>query len=248
MGGQTLGPGIYTSTGAAGITGKLTLNGGGCDDGVWEFKTIGGSFELAASSELILANGAQAANVIWTIDGAITIGADSTIFGDMTASAAITVGAAAVCGSLISTSGAIDLGAGAESGTLTATGAITLGADSTSSCPKTSAAIIVGADATIVPCVCPCWTATDIDTDGLSCGSSGHHDSNIFVLHAVTLRYAPNKVFMGGIYEFNPFCFNDLTKVMTYEESKYCADQIVDKCAEVGQPFADSVIETIWSN
>ena len=54
---------------------------------------INGALNPAASSAIDLINGAQASNVFWEVDGAVTIGATASFSGNIMADGAITVGA-----------------------------------------------------------------------------------------------------------------------------------------------------------
>lgn len=92
--GETLFPGVY-NIGAAGSTAAtLTLDGQGDPNAVFIFQ-FGGAFTTAASTTVILTNGANARNVFWGANGAIAM-------------AAIT----AMQGTLIANGGAISMGAG----------------------------------------------------------------------------------------------------------------------------------------
>jgi hypothetical protein len=91
----------------------------------WTF-TIGGALTTDANSVMELTTYNE--RVIWKVDGAITLGADSSAKGDMqSVNGAITVGARALSENL-DAFGAVTLGASSRSGTLTALGAITIGA------------------------------------------------------------------------------------------------------------------------
>jgi hypothetical protein len=90
----------------------------------WTF-TIGGALTTDANSVMALTSYNE--HVIWNVDGAITLGADSNSKGDMkSVNGAITVGARALSENL-DAFGAVTLGASSRSGTLTALGAVTIG-------------------------------------------------------------------------------------------------------------------------
>jgi len=91
VGGLTLGPGVYRSGAAVAVTGILTLNGGGDPDARFVFQ-VGAALNMAADGQIVLINGAQAANVYWVITGAVTIGARSQFKGTILADGAITIG------------------------------------------------------------------------------------------------------------------------------------------------------------
>lgn len=90
LGGLTLTPGVYKSTGDVNIGSDLTLEG----DGVYIF-LINGAFTTAADTKIQLSGGAQACNIFWVSD-VTTIGANSTLEGTVMSKSAITVGANSV--------------------------------------------------------------------------------------------------------------------------------------------------------
>jgi hypothetical protein len=91
LNGKTLVPGIYNVATAILLSGVLTLDANGDVDAVWTFN-IGGTLNTAASSEMKMINGGRPANVHWIVAGAITLGAHSTVIGDMRASGAFNLG------------------------------------------------------------------------------------------------------------------------------------------------------------
>lgn len=93
LGGQTLGPGLYTSISSLTIAAEdLTLAGDASS--VWIFQ-MGTSLNTAAGRQIILTGGAQAANVFWQVGGSATIGAGSVVKGTIMAAQTITMGAGA---------------------------------------------------------------------------------------------------------------------------------------------------------
>ncbi|GAA0999024.1 hypothetical protein GCM10009563_23990 [Subtercola frigoramans] len=103
LGGQTLAPGVYHQTAALGLTGVLTLDGGGDANAVWIIQS-GGALTTAAASSVKLVGGAQASNVFWVTVGAVTIGGVAGFVGTALSGAAITVGEGAnVVGRLLTT-------------------------------------------------------------------------------------------------------------------------------------------------
>lgn len=106
IGGTQLAPGLYTSAAALSIaSGNLTLNG----KGIYIF-CIGAAMSVAASTGVVLVNGAVADDVYWQITGAVTAGASSFLVGTIITPAAITLGASAtVAGRLFSYPGPITM-------------------------------------------------------------------------------------------------------------------------------------------
>jgi hypothetical protein len=147
LGGKTLTPGTFNAGAAITLAGDLVLDAQNAAAAVaWDF-TIGGAFTTAAASTIEIINDTNnVGTVTWDVVGAITTGAGSTAIGFMKASGAITVGANAEVGEL-DAGGAITLGAGATSGVLNAGGAITVGAGATSGVASATGAVTVGAGA-----------------------------------------------------------------------------------------------------
>jgi hypothetical protein len=86
-GGETLSPGVYANTGAINITGTLTLNGGGNSNALFIIRTAG-AFTTAASSNVVLTNGATSSNVWFVSEGASSTGANSYMRGNLIANQA----------------------------------------------------------------------------------------------------------------------------------------------------------------
>ena len=82
IGGQTLPAGVYRTTAAQpslGITGNLTLDGGGNANAVWIFQIQSTLTTAAGNSHIILINGANSHNVFWQVGSSATLGTN-TIF------------------------------------------------------------------------------------------------------------------------------------------------------------------------
>jgi hypothetical protein len=122
--GETLYPGVYDIGGAGSVAGTLTLNGQGDPNAVFIMK-FKGAFTAGAGSNINLINGADAANVFWIAQGALSVGANSAIKGTLLAyPGAITLGVnSSIEGRLLSSVGAITVGVG---GTATMPGAMNI--------------------------------------------------------------------------------------------------------------------------
>lgn len=83
---------MHHQTAALALTGTVTLDAEGNPDAIFIFQTDA-AFDTAAGSSVILANGAQAANVYWVVVGAAGTGAGTTMCGTIMARGAITLGA-----------------------------------------------------------------------------------------------------------------------------------------------------------
>jgi hypothetical protein len=91
LGGQTFRAGIYHSAAALALTGTLTLDAEGNPNAVFIFQTDA-ALDTAASSNVVLINGASADNVYWQAEGAVGTGANSTFRGTILTAGAITLG------------------------------------------------------------------------------------------------------------------------------------------------------------
>lgn len=110
LGGTTKTAGVYDSAaGTFGITGTLTLDAQGNANAVFIFKTAS-TLITAGSSNVVLANGAQACNVFWQVGSSATLGTNSTFKGNILAltSATLTTGAN-VEGRVLARNGAVTL-------------------------------------------------------------------------------------------------------------------------------------------
>jgi hypothetical protein len=90
LGGQTLVPGIYRFSSSVGLTGTVTLNGGG----IYIFQ-IGSTLTTASSSRVLLINGAQPCDIFWQVGSSATIGGSTAFVGNILAHDSITMVTAA---------------------------------------------------------------------------------------------------------------------------------------------------------
>jgi ice-binding like protein len=90
LGGQTLPPGVYCFDTTAGITGELTLDGGGDPDAAWIFQ-VGSALITASGSSIAMAGGGSPCNVFWKVGTSATLGTSSAFTGNILASASITL-------------------------------------------------------------------------------------------------------------------------------------------------------------
>ena len=79
-GGETLIPGVYTIAGATSTVGTINFDGGGNPDALFVIR-IGAAFSTAASTKMVLLNGAKASNIFWVIEGAASIEASTILKG-----------------------------------------------------------------------------------------------------------------------------------------------------------------------
>lgn len=126
--GRTLTTGVYYAAAAIALTGTLTFDAAGDSTAIFIVQ-INAAVNMAAQSQMVLANGAQASNIFWQINGALTVGAGAIYTGIVLGNAAITLGAStSVNGAMLTSAGAVTLAANTinmalatTTGTLTAT-------------------------------------------------------------------------------------------------------------------------------
>jgi gliding motility-associated-like protein len=82
--GQVLTPGVYSIATGATLTADLTLDAQGDPNAVFIIRVNGG-LTTAASSEVILLDGALACNVFWQVEGDVAIGPNSVMKGNIVA-------------------------------------------------------------------------------------------------------------------------------------------------------------------
>lgn len=91
LGGMSIGPGVYKWPSVS-ITTDATLMGTGSATDVWIFQ-VNTTLDMTAAMKVVLAGGAQAKNVFWQVNGAVTVGANAELVGVVLTSAAFTSGA-----------------------------------------------------------------------------------------------------------------------------------------------------------
>jgi len=108
--GQILNAGIYSITQSATLDNALTLDAQGNGNAVFIIQ-IEGAFSSTAGSQVVLANGAQACNVFWKIEGLVSLAANTSLKGTIIANNAAIVLSSGVKleGRAFSTTGAITI-------------------------------------------------------------------------------------------------------------------------------------------
>jgi len=110
LGGTTKPAGVYCTGSGIGVTGFLTLDGGGDPNAVFVFQA---GTSLTTAGSVILINGAQARNVYWQVGSSATIGVASQWKGNIIALTSITlVDNANLIGRALARNGAVSLGTG----------------------------------------------------------------------------------------------------------------------------------------
>ncbi|HYW51143.1 MAG TPA: ice-binding family protein [Gemmatimonadaceae bacterium] len=108
LGGTTKPAGVYCSATTIGVTGTLTLDGGGDPNATFVFQAGSG---LTTAGDIVLINGAQAKNVYWQVGSSATIGTASKWQGNILALTSITlVDNATLFGRALARNGAVSLG------------------------------------------------------------------------------------------------------------------------------------------
>jgi hypothetical protein len=109
LAGQTLTAGVYNSASSIGLSGALTLNGGGNPNAVFVFQA-GSTLTTGSASSVNLINGAQSCNVFWQVGSSATLGTGSTFRGTILALTSITVTTGVtVDGRVLARNGAVTL-------------------------------------------------------------------------------------------------------------------------------------------
>lgn len=108
LGGTTKAAGVYCSATGIGVTGTLTLDGGGDPNATFVFQA---GTSLTTAGSVVLINGAQAKNVFWLVGSSATIGTASQWKGNILALTSITlVDNANLIGRALARNGAVTLG------------------------------------------------------------------------------------------------------------------------------------------
>src|SRR5580698_5573335 len=116
IGGQTLAPGLYKSTSSLAISsGNLTLDAQGNANAVWIFQ-IASTLTTTSGRQVILANGANAANIFWQVGSSATIGTTSVFEGNILAAESITMATGStLSGRALAIGGAVSIDTGGGS-------------------------------------------------------------------------------------------------------------------------------------
>jgi hypothetical protein len=108
LGGTTLASGVYCTASGIGVTGALTLDGGGDPDATFVFQA---GTSLTTAGDVVLINGAQARNVYWQVGSSATLGTASKWQGNVLTLTSITlVDNATLTGRALARNGAVSLG------------------------------------------------------------------------------------------------------------------------------------------
>ncbi len=110
LGGLTLSPGLYKSSGSLEISsGDLTFDAKGNDDAVFIIQ-VASTLTTASDRKVILSGGAQAANIFWQVGTSASLGTNSVFKGNILADQAISLATgASVEGRLLARIAAVTL-------------------------------------------------------------------------------------------------------------------------------------------
>ena len=108
LSGNSFHNGIFYAAAAVTLATSVTLDAEGDPDAVFIFQ-MDAAFAAAASSEIVLLNGAQASNVFWQVAGAVSVGANASFKGTILGGAAVSLGADAQLFGRILTVGTVTL-------------------------------------------------------------------------------------------------------------------------------------------
>jgi hypothetical protein len=108
LGGTTKPAGVYCTASSIGVTGVLTLDGGGDPNATFVFQA---GTSLITAGNIVLINGAQANNVYWLVGSSATLGVSSLWQGNILALSSITlVDNSTLNGRALARNGAVTLG------------------------------------------------------------------------------------------------------------------------------------------
>ncbi|MCW1922936.1 ice-binding family protein [Luteolibacter arcticus] len=93
LGGTTLTPGVHKIGAAATLASSVTLDAQGDPEAVFIVQITGAFGTTASVGNVVLINDAKSANVFWIVEGAVSIGANSHMEGNILGGAAVTFGA-----------------------------------------------------------------------------------------------------------------------------------------------------------
>ncbi|WP_397382642.1 autotransporter domain-containing protein [Prosthecobacter sp.] len=109
FGTETLTAGIYNDPSSFGLTGALTLDGGGDPNAIFIFQA-GSTLITAVGSSVTLINGAQAGNIFWVVGSSATLGVNSSLSGTIMAMTSITLNTGATLdGRALALNGAVTM-------------------------------------------------------------------------------------------------------------------------------------------
>lgn len=157
LNGQTFTAGVYRAGAAVGVTGTVTLDGGGDPSSVFIFQ-IKAALGIAAGARIVLINDARPGNVFWQVVGAVTLGAGVHFTGTILGNAAISIGTGAtLAGAALTQSGTITLNAIAATSSPGYSGALF----NTISGASFPSAILTGLSTVLSSPARSQWTVTD---------------------------------------------------------------------------------------
>jgi len=103
-----LGPGVYFFSSSAGLTGNLTLDGGGDPNAQWVFQ-IGSTLTSATDSSVSFINSGTKCGVYWQVGSSATIGTNSAFAGNIMALTSIDLNGGTLNGKALARNGAVTI-------------------------------------------------------------------------------------------------------------------------------------------
>ncbi len=165
LGGTTLTAGVYSAaSGTFGLTGTVTLNGGGDATSVFIFQ-MASTLTTATGSMVSLTGGAQSCNVFWQVGSSATLGGSTTFRGNILALTSVTlVTAATVDGRVLARNGAVTLDTNTITRSTCATAATPAPTVAPTLAPTAAPTVAPTAAVTPAPTVAPTAAATPAPT------------------------------------------------------------------------------------
>jgi Ice-binding-like len=111
LGGTVITPGVYCGASSVGVTGQLTLNGGGNANAQFVIRS-GSTLTTGTNATILLTNGTQAKNVYFAVGSSATLGTGTTFRGNIVAFTTITLnGTVSMTGRALARNGSVSLAA-----------------------------------------------------------------------------------------------------------------------------------------
>jgi hypothetical protein len=229
--GEVLPPGVYNVPGAPSIAaGTLTMDGGGDPNSVFIIRSTG-AFTTAATTEVVLTNGARSNNIFWLSEVALTVGAG-----------------AIMKGALVSAAGAISLGENSnlEGRMLTKAGAVTIAAGSTITAPSGTSPINLGVLSTFAM-----WSSEGAVLDDMTSTITRDVGTAIGALTIIGMhtgvQYPPGTIVPPSTSIISTYSiYQNGVEVVNSSRTFYSDNSLVSLQAKVTTLTAGEAIEVRW--
>ncbi|MEO7421755.1 MAG: ice-binding family protein, partial [Ornithinibacter sp.] len=252
LGGQTLGDGVYSASGAAlGVVGTLTLDGGGDPTSTFIFQTDS-TLITSSRSHVVLIDGAQACNVYWQVGSSATLGTFSTFTGSILAMESITVADGAVVDgqalartSAVTLDNATFLEPGCKNGSTVTVTAPVVTQTVTDTTTETAAPVTSTVTDTTTETAAPVTsTVTDTTTETAAPVTSTVTDTTTETAAPVT-QTVTETVGTATVTETLPGSSTSTVTDTTTETAPAVTSTVTDTTTETAAPVTQTVTETV---